>query len=746
MPTSTSTKLRPFETHGVEFTGERGDERYGTCPFTGKPEKFYVNVKTGLWDSKTAGLSGNISQFLRQISKQYVSQMTDVLLKRLADDRGLPMKAFKDWNIGWDGRNYTIPICNLDGNTVDIRMYHLGGRIISTAGCNVGLLGAEHLTRKSEPIYLFEGEWDTIAARYIMSKIGVRGVCVGVPGAGIFKPEWLPWFQGRTVHTHYDKDSAGELGEQLADKRLAGVVRTITYTHWPDDLPEGFDIRDWILYGLNKGTPKKSWARLSLLYEPKPRVRELAPAKPESFVIRRTVRGKQKLMWKRPPTLKDVHDVFKKWLFLDSTDGIDVLLATLISQRLEGPPVWLFLVGPPGSAKTELISSLSDLNEDIYATSTVTPHALISGANFQGMKEDPSLIPKLDGKVLVIKDFTAVMGTKDQEKEEIFSILRDAYDGQCGKIFGNGVVRAYHSRFTVIAAVTPMIYDLGYRHAQLGERFLKYSLADNLVHPDEYQIISRAIENTDHETKMRKEIRDAVREYVNRSLKGTVLPTITPELKDRIIWLGKFGARMRGTVSRDSYRNDIMTSRPTAEVGSRLGIQLAKLCRSLAMLHKREEVNDEDYKVVKKVMLDTVMQRTEDVLRTLHLQHERGPISTGDLAKLTRYPVPTVLRLLQDLHVLDIVVRSGSTYKHRWRVSDYVHDCITRCGIYTTQEEISRATGLQIRLRKMKGTKGFKLASILKPKVTSVMLPFPAASPAVPAPSPGPAMGAKVLP
>jgi hypothetical protein len=635
-----------------------------------------------------------------------------------------------------------IPVRNLNGDVVDIRIYHLGGRIISTSGCHVGLLGAEHMTRRSDPVYLFEGEWDTIAAHYIMSKIGIRGVCVGVPGAGILKSEWMPWFQGRTVHTHYDKDSAGEAGEQMAHKMFAGVTRSVSYVHWPDDLPEGFDVRDWILYGLNKGTPKKSWARLSLLYEPTPRVRELPPARPESFVIRKTVRGKQKLVWKRPPTLHDVHNIFKKWLFLDSTDGIDVLLATLISTRLEGPPVWLFLVGPPGSAKTELISSLSDLNEDIYATSTVTPHSLISGFSEKGSKGDPSLIPKLNGKTLVIKDFTAIMGQKDQEKEEIFSILRDAYDGTCGKMFGNGVERNYISRFTVIAAVTPMIYDLGYRHAQLGERFLKFSLADNLVHPDEYEIISRAIDNTDRETKMRKEIKDVVREYVNRSLKGTVLPTIPPELKDRIIWLGKFGARMRGTVSRDSYRNDIMTSRPTAEVGSRLGIQLAKLCRSVAMLHKREEVNDEDYLIVKKVMLDTVMQRTEDMLRTLHLQHEKGPISTADLARMTRYPVATVLRLLQDLHVLDIVVRSGSSYKHKWRVSDYVHECITRCGIYTTAEEKSRTTGLQIRLHRIKGTKGFKLASILKPKLKVASVP--AASP-IPFPSPGPAMGAKVL-
>lgn len=719
---STSNRLDPFTVHGVEFTGERGDERFGTCPFTGKPDKFYVNVKTGLWDSKTAGLSGNIAQFLHQIAKTYQQQLTKPILERLAENRALPVRAFKNWGIGWNGSAYTIPVRNHDGDVVDIRMYTLGRNMISTKGCNVGLLGAERLAKqRNDTVYLFEGEWDTIAAAYLMEKVGIKGVPVGVPGAGILKPEWVPWFSGRIIHTHYDRDSAGEAGEQLFSKRMVGVARSVTYTNWPDALPEGFDVRDWIVYGLEKRTPRKCWSRLEALYEPNPRTQELPPAKPETFTfLKRRKKGKTELVWKKPPTLADVHGVFRKWLYMRSTDGIDVMLATLISQRLEGPPVWLFLVGPPGSTKTALLSSLGDMRADVYATSSVTPHALISGANFNNTKADPSLIPKLNGKTLVIKDFTAVMGQKDQEKEEIFSILRDAYDGQCGKFFGNGVERTYESRFTVIAAVTPMIYDLGYRHAQLGERFLKFSMADNLIHPDEYEIISRAIDNTDRETSMRKEFCDVVREFFDRTLKGTLLPVIPPDLKDRIIWLGKFGARMRGTVSRDSYRNDIITSRPTAEVGSRLGIQLAKLSRSIAMLHRREEVNEDDYNIVKKVMLDTVMQRTEDLLRALHLAHETGPKSTQELAKLTRYPVPTVLRLLQDLHVLDIVVRTGTSYKHRWRVSDYVHECIVRCKLYTTPEEQTRTSGLQIRLlRKKHGKKKFKLASVLKPKPTA---------------------------
>src|SRR6185295_20396517 len=119
---------------------------------------------------------------------------------------------------------------------------------------------------------------------------------------------------------------------------------------------------------------------------------------------------------------------------------------------------------------------------------------------------EPSLIPRLNEKVLVIKDFTSILGMNDNDKEEIFSILRDAYDGFCGKVFGNGVERSYKSRFTVIAAVTPSIYDLGPRHSALGERFLKFMMGDNLHHDQEEEIISRAIENVDRDSKIRTEL------------------------------------------------------------------------------------------------------------------------------------------------------------------------------------------------------------------------------------------------
>jgi hypothetical protein len=707
-----ATKLRIFETHGVHITGESGDQLIGYCPFTGKDDKFYINEKTFLWDSKTGGQHGNINDFLRLTADRYQKMLTPELLAKLAHDRKLPISAFTPWGIGWTGRAYSIPVRDARGKVVDIRMFSIGGKngVISTAGVEVGLLGADRLGQHpSWPVYLCEGEWDAVALRWLLEHLGVDGVVLGLPGAGTFKPDWASWLSGRRVHTLYDHDGAGEKGEQLAYERLHTAVQLLTFVHWSDSLPEGFDVRDWIVRGaVEKKTPKKAWRGLTEMFRTDPRQTRLedngsddadgsgdkGPDAPSAV---------RESKWKQPPTLDDVHSEFRRWLYLDSTDGIDIMLATAISQQIDGEPVWMFIVGPPGSAKTETLSSLSWV-ENIYMTSSVTPHSLISGANYKD-GADPSLIPKLDGKVMVIKDFTSIMSMRDNEKDEIFGILRDAYDGKCGKEFGNGVVRRYESRFTVLAAVTPSIYALGSSHAALGERFLKFGIGDNLVHHDEDAVIDRAITNINKETTMRDDLADVVGAFLTkrlglRTIPVNALPVIPPAIRARIIALARFGARMRGTVTRDTYRNDIITSRPSAEVGSRLGKQLAKLAQSLAVIHSRTEVALDDFRLVKKVMLDTIPQRTEDILRHMLLAcpTEQDSMTAAEVSAKTRYPQATINRILQDLTVLDItkkVMGKTSTLGAQtfWTLSPYIRGVIAKVGLYTTEEEVNRQAG-----------------------------------------------------
>ena len=309
---------------------------------------------------------------------------------------------------------------------------------------------------------------------------------------------------------------------------------------------------------------------------------------------------------------------------------------------------------------------------------------------------------------MVVKDFTSILSMRDADKDEIFGILRDAYDGRCGKVFGTGVERNYRSRFTILAAVTPRIYDLSSQHQSLGERFLKFSSGHNLKHTSERDIIRRAIDNINRETEMKWQLSDVVRAFMDdclvwaSSLDLEESPYIDEDFKERLIYLGMFGARLRGTVSRDSYRHDIMTSRPSAEVGSRLGIQLAKFVKSLALIHRHEECGEEEYRIVKKIVLDTIPQRVEDMVRTLMIDcpNDDDTLTTQELARSTRYPLATVSRLVQDLHVLDIVRRSGTSYRHHWSLSTYVRGCIEKSGLYRTEEELKRPTRMFVKKRK----------------------------------------------
>ena len=68
---------------------------------------------------------------------------------------------------------------------------------------------------------------------------------------------------------------------------------------------------------------------------------------------------------KQPPVeprgLAEVIRVFDKWLALNDKTPVNAMLGTVAANLLAGDPVWLGLIAPPSSAKTELLNSLSRL-------------------------------------------------------------------------------------------------------------------------------------------------------------------------------------------------------------------------------------------------------------------------------------------------------------------------------------------------------------------------------------------------
>lgn len=679
-----------FKSHGVQINGAiGGNQRYGDCPFCDKEDKFYFNEENGLWDCKVCGRKGNYPQFLKNISELNCSQISPEQIKELAKDRGIPSSAFNNIELGISLNNkYTFPIKNNENKLVDLRTYKLNQRLMGSPTCKTGLWNAQNIQNTKGPIYVCEGEWDGIAMSWLLRKLKKTGIVVAVPGANTFKKEWISWFNEREVICLYDHDEAGENGQRVLLERLQGVSKPIQFLHWPDSLPQGYDLKDLIsTVAIKSKKPKACWNRIQtmLMSGPVPKTAE------EAKKLSSIETEKKKLPKIR--TVEQVYSTIQKWLYLKDMSGVEMAMACVISNKLQGDPLWLFLVAPPGGAKTEILSTLTKC-DDSYFTSSLTPHALISGASWTN-GVDPSLIPKLDGKVLMIKDFTTILAKRDQEKDEIFGILRDAYDGSCGKVFGTGTQKHYESRFTILSAVTPKVYEMGEIHQSLGERFLKFCIGNNLTHVSETEIIDRAINNLSKEKTMRNEMSDCVAGFMSykfKQIEDGKIPTIPSTIKGKIIALAQYGARMRGIVSRDKYRPEIVTAVPSTEVGSRLGKQLAKLAISLAIVNGRSEVNEHDYIQVKKTMLDTISQRIERMVRVMYiaLPYFGKTIKTRKISEGTRFSQTTCARLLGDLDLLEIVDRKGHANKYEWDLSKYIRNLIYRADLYKTPEELYR--------------------------------------------------------
>ena len=101
-------------------------------------------------------------------------------------------------------------------------------------------------------------------------------------------------------------------------------------------------------------------------------------------------------------------------------------------------------------------------------------------------------------------------------------------------------------------------------------------------------------------------------------------------------------------------------------------------------------------------MLDTIPQRTEDILRhmMITMREPDEVLSAKALADVSRYPIATVSRILQDMNVLGIVKQVGSGLRNRWKLSEYIQMCIREAGLYEEKEELERKTQIYIRIKK----------------------------------------------
>jgi hypothetical protein len=367
-------------------------------------------------------------------------------------------------------------------------------------------------------------------------------------------------------------------------------------------------------------------------------------------------------------SLEEYKTKMKSWLCIEDDEILDIVVSAIISEKVGGDPLWIFLIAPPGGTKTELLRSFN--GDYSIHLSDMTSKTLISGLMIgtgKNRKKIKDLLPALNGKVLIFKDFTTILEKGKEERREIIAQFREAYDGSFAKKVGtaDNIIK-YDSRFGLVAGVTPVIDDHWKLMQQLGERFLKIRWVENAD-----KVTRRARMNEGGEVIMRSDL-SAFSNNLIESFDFNNIPEFDDEkFGDEVSLIAKFIAHGRTPVKLfDSYSDECIRL-PIPEMPTRLVKQLKKLAKCLAFIRRKSEVTDDEINTLKRVARDTLPPDRMAVLNIISaFQHETlEGCSRTNISNNLKIPRTTIRRILEQLVALDLIYEK-KIFDRNWGGND----------------------------------------------------------------------------
>ena len=176
------------------------------------------------------------------------------------------------------------------------------------------------------------------------------------------------------------------------------------------------------------------------------------------------------------PTFQSIQAEIAESLVVDKEQDylLDILLASTLSIELERP-LFMMVQAASSSGKSAYLI-LFDKCAHFHKLHSLTPRTLFSGHSDAEGGYIPAVMKKKG--ILCIPDFTTVLSECKSNRNEIFSQLRIAYDGEGGRATGVDVKniqdRQWRGKLACICAVTGKIELFKSKASDLGERFLYY--------------------------------------------------------------------------------------------------------------------------------------------------------------------------------------------------------------------------------------------------------------------------------
>ncbi|MCZ2850011.1 bifunctional DNA primase/polymerase [Modestobacter sp. VKM Ac-2978] len=317
------------------------------------------------------------------------------------------------------------------------------------------------------------------------------------------------------------------------------------------------------------------------------------------------------------------------WQDLSDPGHVLLALAAAVTRDLDGEPVWLLLVAPPSSGKTETVRLLDDVADGHL--DDVTAAGLLSWSKHKSPVPAGVLVRIGRRGLLTFGDLSSLLANSNQGgRDQVFGMMRRVYDGHVSRdVSPPGRVSTdqtltWDGRATVVAAVTGAIDRQAVHNDQLGPRWVYVRLPDrDTPAKRRAAALARRGELAEHRAAARATAAQLVTDAARRAPAVVIPETVHQAVEDAAL-VTCWG---RAAVPRSGYGSRQIEDLPTIEEPMRLIRQLLGLARGLSALGLSDPLV---ISLLRRVALDSMPAARRTVLATLALGE---PLTTAGLAR-----------------------------------------------------------------------------------------------------------------
>jgi hypothetical protein len=350
------------------------------------------------------------------------------------------------------------------------------------------------------------------------------------------------------------------------------------------------------------------------------------------------------------------------WYYKPDMDAVKICLSTYVAHTyLADNPVWLFIIGPPGSGKTSVaIRSISFLPQT-HMIGNLSENSFLSGFGVNNGILGKLTLRHNGNGVLLFPDFTSLLDKRDFVRNEIAGQMRLIYDGYYSKEVGNkdeSIV--WKGKVTCLAAVTPALEHYWSINRSLGERFM-YLRWEN---DNGEGCIESSKRQVGKERVIEDEFRKRILEYVDVDSLRAV------EIEDNE-QLGLNGICSMVSILRTNVHREVgrggkrtITDVDVPEAPTRISKMLTMIARGSATLDRRKKIDFYDLCLAKRVAIDSIPSNRCKVIKAL-IDNINYSLTFVELKEITGACRAVIERTIEDLIELKVVtITTGAI--NRW--------------------------------------------------------------------------------